>query len=97
MENIIRYYSFIKRIVTAAKDIRVHLLTSSNPTIIRAISEIIYNILLGNLVVDKSVLQKLKRFKKVLHRIVKVKTGAQRKKILIKNPDCLTPLREVVK
>ena len=95
MDNVRRYSSFIKRIVTAPEHIRVKLLKSSNDKIITAISEIILNIIHKNIKVSKPVLQELQKFKRVLYKLVnrRQKTSTkQRRHILVKNPKCLSPL-----
>ena len=61
MENVKRYSSFIKRIVSSPEPIRKKLLHSSNLNIIKAIYEILLNILQKNIVVGKSVLGQLKK------------------------------------
>ena len=93
MDNVRRYSSFIKRIVTAPEHIRVQLLKSSNDKIITAISEIILNIIHNNIKVPKAVLDKLKKFKRVFYKLIERRSSIkQRKEILVKNPKCLTPL-----
>ena len=91
MENVNRYTSFFKRIATAPAPIRARLLLSSNIQIITAIAEIVYNIINKNIPVPAATLKKLKKFKKVYYKVVKAKP-ADRKQILISNPNCLPPL-----
>jgi hypothetical protein len=96
MDNVKRYSSFIKRIVTAPEPIRVKLLKSSNLKIITAISEIVYNIIHKNIEVKTATLAQLKKFKKVYYKLVAAKP-AGRKEILIHNPQCLPPLSPLFK
>ena len=91
-----RYSSFIKRIATAPAPIRARLLLSSNIQIITAIAEIVYNIIHKNIPVPTATLKELRKFKKVYYKVVKAKP-ADRKKILINNPNCLTPLAALFK
>jgi hypothetical protein len=97
MDNVKQYSRFIKRIVTASDLIRVKLLRSSNLKIITAIAEIVYNIIHKNIKVSPSTLGQLKKFKKVLYRLVEAKNAIGRKKILIDNPKCLVPLATLFK
>jgi|SRR5271156_1693769 len=97
MDKVRRYSSFIKRIVTASAHIRARLLKSSNLEIITAIAEIIYNIIHLNIEVPAATLTKLKKFKKIFHRLVAAKKAEARKKILLANPNCLPPLSVLFK
>jgi hypothetical protein len=96
MDRVKRYSSFIKRIVTAPTPIRVKLLRTSNLDIITAIAEIVHNIIHKNIVVSAATLRQLKKFKKVLYKLVAAKP-AVRKEILIRNPNCLPPLATLFK
>ena len=91
-----RYSSFIKRIVTAPGAIRARLLKSSNLKIITAIAEIVYNIIHKNIKVPPATLHKLRKYKKVFHKLV-IATPTNRKNILIRNPNCLPPLSVLFK
>lgn len=91
MDNVKRYSSFIKRIVTAPAFIRVRLLKTSNAQIITAIAEIVLNIIHKTIKVSPATLRKLKKYKKVYHKLV-VASPTIRKDILIRNPNCLPPL-----
>ena len=73
MENVKRYSSFIKRVVTAPEPIRKKLLSSSNLNIIKAICELLLNILQKNIVVSKSVLTQLKKHKSILYTLLEAK------------------------
>ena len=97
MENVKQYSSFIKRIVTAPLNIRIRLLTSSNSKIIKAITEIVLNIIHKNIEVPRSALSQFRKFKKVLCKLVAAKDDASRKKILLDSPKCLTPLSVIFK
>jgi hypothetical protein len=96
MDNVKRYSSFIKRIVTAPAPIRVRLLKTSNIKIITAIAEIVYNIIHKNIKVSPTTLKQLKKFKKVYYKLVAAK-AASRKQILIRTPNCLPPLSAIFK
>jgi hypothetical protein len=96
MDNVKRYSSFIKRIVTAPTPIRVKLLRTSNLKIITAIAEIVHNIIHKNIPVPTTTLRQLKKFKKVFYKLVAAKPVA-RKEILIRNSNCLPPLAAIFK
>ena len=97
MDNVEKYGSFINRIATAPDFLKVKLLQTSNLSIIKTISEIVYNILHFNIKVPKSTLSKLKKFKNVLHKLVNTKDLQTRKELLVKNPKCIEPLSVVFK
>ena len=96
MDNVKRYSSFIKRIITAPPPIRARLLKTSNLKIITAITEIVYNIIHKNIKVSPSTLAKLRKFKKVFYKLVAANL-AGRKQILVSNPNCLPPLSTLFK
>src|SRR5436190_24175683 len=96
MENVKRYSSFIKRIVTAPTVIRVKLLKTSNLKIITTISEIVYNIIHKNIKVTAPTLTKLRKYKKVLYKLIAARPSS-RKEILLRNPNCLIPLSVLFK
>ncbi len=99
MENVKRYSSFIKRIITTPRPIRQKLLKTSNPNIIKAISEIIYNIIHKNISVSAATLKKLTKFRKVFYKLINKRNSSWlvRKKILIDNLDCLEALSALFK
>ena len=89
MENVKRYSNFIKRILTAPDPIRKHMLKTSNLNIIKAISEIILNVVEKNIALPTTALKKLKKHKKVIYSIVDSKGFEARRHILIKNSQLL--------
>src|SRR5277367_973981 len=97
MDDVKRYSSFIKRIVTAPINIRRKLLKSSNLVIIKAICEVLLNILQKNIATDKSVIKQLKRHKKHFSRFKKGVTLEAKKAILIKECEIIAPLSAVFK
>jgi hypothetical protein len=97
MENVKRYSSFIKRIVSAPEPIRKKLLKSSNLNIIKAICELVLNILQKNISVAKTVLTKFKKHKKLLYKLLDAKGFETRKEILVANPKIIEPLHFVLK
>jgi len=97
MDNVKRYSSFIKRIVTAPDPIRKKLLKSSNLNIIKAICEIIYNILQKNIAVPKPVLKQLKKHRTVLYKLVEGKGFEGRRTILVNNSKVISPLATIFK
>ena len=97
MDNVKRYSSFIKRIVTAPELIRKKLLNSSNLNIIKAICELLLNILQKNIAVNKSVLTQLKKYKSILYTLLEAKGFEARKSILVANPKIIHPLSNVLK
>src|SRR5271167_733441 len=97
MDNVKRYSSFIKRIVTTSNEpIRVKLLKTCNLKIITAISEIIYNIINKNIKVPLSTINKLKKFKKIFYKLIAT-SAKERRDILVGNPKSLTPLSVLFK
>ena len=96
MDNVKRYSAFIKRIISAPEPIRVKLLKSSNLNIIKAICEVILNILQKNISVGKAVLVGLKRHNTVIYRLLESKGFESRKAILIENPKIILPLAGVL-
>ena len=97
MDNVKRYSSFIKRIVTAPEPIRKRLLQSSNLNIIKAICELILNIVQKNIPVGKAVLGQLKKHKTVVYKLLESKGFEARKDILVNNTKIITPLAAVLK
>jgi len=97
MENVKRYSSFIKRIASAPEAIRKRLLSSSNLNIIKAISELLLNIVQKNIVVNKSVLGQLRKHKKIIYTLLDAKGFESRKAILVANPKILVSLSSVLK
>src|SRR5271163_2279484 len=97
MDNVKRYSSFIKRIVTAPEPILKKLRNSSNLNIIKAICELLLNILQKNIVVGKSVLGQLKKHKLILYTLLEAKGLDARKAILVANPKIIVPLSNVLK
>ncbi len=96
MENVKRYCGFIKRIISAPEPIRKRLLRSSNLNIIKAICEIILNILQKNIGVAKPVLVQLKRYKKIIYNLLQTKGFEARRDILVKNPKIILPLKGIL-
>lgn len=99
MDNVNRYSSFIKRIVTAPHHIRKKLLQTSNLNIIKAICEVFLNIAKGNITVSNQVLLQLRKHRAILQRLLTTAQGgfAGRKTILVNNSQILIPLASVFK
>jgi hypothetical protein len=97
MDNVKRYSGFIKRIVSASDTIRIKLLQTSNLQIIKAICEIILNILNRNIKVSQSTLDKLKRNRKVLYKLVDPISLQAKKEILVRNGSAIKPLADIFK
>ena len=98
MENFKRYSSFIKRIITTSEPVRKQLLESSNSNIIKAICELLLNVLQKNIVASGSVIAKLKKHKKILYILLKEKEDFKRRKeILINNSKILIALLPLLK
>jgi hypothetical protein len=83
--------------VTAPEPISKRLLKSSNLNIIKAICELVLNVLQKNISVDKSVLTKFKKYKKLLYKLLEAKGFEKRKEILVANPRIIAPLHSVLK
>jgi tRNA nucleotidyltransferase (CCA-adding enzyme) len=96
MDNIKRYSSFIKRIATAPEPIRKRLLQSSNLNIIKAICELILNIVQKNISVPKSVIAGLKKNKQAVYQILESKGFEVRKTLLVKNSKVITFLAAIL-
>jgi len=98
MENFKRYSSFIKRIITTSEPVRKQLLESSNSNIIKAICELLLNVLQKNIVASGSVIAKLKKHKRILYILLKEKEDFKRRKeILINNSKILIALLPLLK
>jgi hypothetical protein len=98
MDDVRRYSSFIKRIVTARINIRKKLLKSSNLAIIKAICELLLNILQKNISTSKLVIKQLKKHKKTIYKLLDKSTSLEAKKaILIKTCKLISPLSAVFK
>ena len=66
MENFKRYSHFLKRIVTSPEHVRLKLLKSSSLNIIKALYELLLNIVQKNIPVKLIVLTRLKKTKNLL-------------------------------
>ena len=97
MNNLKRYSSFSKRIISAPEPIRKKLLKSSNLTIIKAVCELLLNVLQKNIPSGKVVIRKLKKHKKVLYKLLEAKGFETRKDILVDNPKIIVPLLSLLK
>src|SRR5271163_1806764 len=97
MKNVRRYSSFIKRIVSSPEPIRKKLLHSSNLNIIKAICELLLNILQKNIVIGKSILTQLKKHNTILYKLLEAKGFEARKAILVANPKIIVSLSSVLK
>ena len=97
MDNLKRYSSFIKRIISAPEPIRKKLLKSSNLNIIKAICELLLNVLQKNIPATKSVLAKLKKHKVAIYKLLETKGFETRKDILVDNPKIIVPLLSLLK
>jgi hypothetical protein len=97
MDNLTRYSSFIKRIISAPEPIRKKLLKSSNLNIIKAICELILNVLQKNIPSGKSVIARLKKHKQVIYKLLEAKGFGKRKDILVDNPKIIVPLLSLLK
>ena len=95
-KNLKRYSTFKKRIITAPKPIRKRLLKSSNLNIIKAICELLLNVLQKNIPVAKSVISKLKKHKAILYKLLEAKGFESRRDILADNPKIVLPLLSVL-
>jgi len=97
MENLKRYSSFIKRIITAPEPIRKRLLKTSNLNIIKAICELLLNVVQKNIPANKSVLAQLKKHKVVVYKLFETKGFEARKSILICHLRIVVPLLSLLK
>ena len=97
MDNVKRYSSFLKRIVTAPEAIRIRLLKSSNLNIIKAICELLLNIAQKNIAVKGIVISQLKKHKNILYKLFEAKGFEARKSILVAHPKIVAPLKAVLK
>jgi hypothetical protein len=102
MENVKKYSSFIKRLVTISLQIRKKLLQTSNLNIIKAICEIVLNIYYKHIPLSATALQDLKKHKTILLQLIsppkKNKGGLEAKKdLLIKHSDSFIAIKEIFK
>ena len=96
MENVKKYSSFVKRIVTTSPHIRKKMLMTSNLHIIKAICEIILNISYKHVPLSASALVKLKKNKTVLLQLISKKINlASKKDLLIKHSDSFIAIKEI--
>jgi hypothetical protein len=100
MENVKKYSSFIKRIVTTLPTIRKKLLSTSNLDIIKAICDIVLNIYYKQIPISAGGLRALKKNKVILLQLIsninKNKNSLQAKKeLLIKYSDCFIGIKEI--
>jgi len=100
MENVKKYTSFIKRLVTTLPHIRKKMLTTSNHNIIKAICEILLNIYYKHIPLSVTALQSLKKHKVILHQLIlssKSKGGGleAKKQLLIKHSDSFIAIKEI--
>ena len=64
-----QYQSFIRRLVTASSAVRVRLLKTSNPEIIRGLCELVLNILLKNIPLTAGQVRALQRHRKTFYKL----------------------------
>ena len=88
--NTIHQAGFVKRIFsTKSPDVRKSMLQTSNADIIKAISEILLNIYHGNLTISRQEVNKLKKSKCTLLKIINKRTSSNvHKQLLIKHSQC---------
>src|SRR3977135_3839820 len=98
MENVKKYSSFIKRLVTTLPHIRKKLLVTSNLNIIKAICDIVLNIYYKHIPLSATALQALKKNKVILLQVISHKKGlAVKKDLLIKHSDSFIGIKEIFK
>jgi len=97
MDNVKRYSSFIKRIITVPEALRIKLLKLSNLNIIKAVCELLLNIVQKNITVKKIVLTRLKNQKNLLYKLFESRAFESRKAILVNHPKIVSPLALVLK
>ena len=99
MENVKKYSSFIKRLVTTKPLMRKKLLKTSNLNIIKAICEIILNIYHKRIPISASALRSLKKNKSVLLRLISHQRGGlvAKKDLLVKHSDSIVAIKDIFK
>ena len=98
MENVKKYSSFIKRLVTTLPHIRKKMLATSNLNIIKAICEIILNIYYKQIPLSATALQDLKKNRVILLQLISQKKGlAVKTDLLIKHSDSFVAIKEIFK
>lgn len=85
----IDYIRFMK---TCSKLQRNYLIEFSTPEQLQAITDIIYNILLGNCPLGENIKSKLSKYKSIMRQIVEKKVTKKRRKILLKKLNLVFPL-----
>ena len=97
--NVIRkqHGNFLKFLLLSSRKQRMALLKEIEPSQIRAIVQIVYNVMMGNRSMPASLIKKLVKRKTVIRRFIsKGLTLAKRKQLLTKYFDVIKPFIEVV-
>lgn len=98
MDNVKKYSSFIKRLVTTLPHIRKKMLATSNLNIIKAICEILLNIYYKQITLSASALKALKKHRVILLQLVShhKKGGlAAKKELLVQHSDSFIAIKEI--
>ena len=91
--NVSRNLKALKFLSKASRSVRSSFIDKSEKDLILALCEVIHNVLIGNVKLSKSRLQKLKRYNKVLYRVAKKSTSLKEKKrLLVQRGGFLTTL-----
>ena len=85
----IDYIRFVK---TCNKLQRNYLIEFSTSEQLQALTDIIYNVLLGNCPLGKNIKSKLSKYKNIMRQIVEKKVTKKKRKILLKKLNLVLPL-----
>lgn len=89
---------FLKLLLTASGSQQFALLKAIEPSQMKAVVEIVYNVMVGNRHLTRQTIKKLNKHKRVIRRFVrKGLTVSQRKRLLQKYFPLIKPLIEAVK
>ena len=81
MDGILRFLNF----VTRSPEKRIIQILTKNDKLIQIICEILLNILLKNIKVDRNIINKLKKYKRVIYKLIDKRTSLrQRRQLLLK-------------
>ena len=88
-----RYFDSLKVLSKAPKRLRVAVLNNSDNQLIKALCEVIHNVLQGKVKLSAKQIKQLKRYHKLLFAVTKKSTSVKRKReILVQQGGFLTAL-----
>lgn len=89
---VIKHLPVLKELAITTPKKRLKLLEAANLELIKSIVECVENVLKGNVTLKKKCINKLKKFKTILHKIFNTgKKLTQKKKIIVQNGGAFLP------